>query len=418
MIRDPLAAVNRRVRRAIRAGGRRIWTAADLDSRAGSASTAPGTAIAILRLQDGQIRDAWVLRAETYAAANAPLIAAQADIALAQVWGGGLLAAVDGVRFVVPVRSIDARPNPRYFGRRRGVTLLNLVNDQAAAWPGTGHVVSGTPRDSLHVIDLIYRQDGGRRPEVVISDTGSYSDMVCGLMRLLGFDYRPQLADLPDAKLWRINPGADYGPLATAARGRIDLGRVRTHWPDLLRLAGSIHTGAVSAHDVLRMLAHGGNPTQLGEAPAHYGRIFKTLHVLSYVDQAPYRAQIKSMRNLQEGRHDLARHVFQARRGDLRRAYHDGMEDQLGALGLVLNCITLWNTVYLDAALALPRRRPRPAARRGVSGARRGRRAALALCAPPPQRARALLVPAPRACRYPSRAAGPRQQRRRGGLIR
>ena len=27
------------------------------------------------------------------------------------------------------------------------------------------------------------------------------------------------------------------------------------------------------------------------------------------------------------------------------------MEDQLGALGLVLNCITLWNTVYLDLAL-------------------------------------------------------------------
>ena len=152
-------------------------------------------------------------------------------------------------------------------------------------------------------------------------------------MRLLGFDYRPQLADLPDAKLWWINTGADYGPLATAARGKIDLGRVRAHWPDLLRLAGSIHTGAVSAHDVLRMLAHGGNPTQLGDALAHYGRIFKTLHVLSYVDQAPYRAQIKGMRNLQEGRHDLARHVFHGRRGDLRRAYHEGMEDQLGARG-------------------------------------------------------------------------------------
>jgi len=26
--------------------------------------------------------------------------------------------------------------------------------------------------------------------------------------------------------------------------------------------------------------------------------------------------------------------------------------NQLGALGLVLNCLTLWNTVYLDAALA------------------------------------------------------------------
>ena len=57
------------------------------------------------------------------------------------------------------------------------------------------------------------------------------------------------------------------------------------------------------------------------------------------------------MRNLQEGRHDLARHVFHGGKGELRQHYHEGMEDQLGALGLILNCVTLWNTVYLDAAL-------------------------------------------------------------------
>lgn len=62
------------------------------------------------------------LRAENFAAANGPLILAQADIDLAKTWGGGLVAAVDGIRFVVPVRSIDARPNPKYFGRGRGAT--------------------------------------------------------------------------------------------------------------------------------------------------------------------------------------------------------------------------------------------------------------------------------------------------------
>ena len=41
-----------------------------------------------------------------------------------------------------------------------------------------------------------------------------------------------------------------------------------------------------------------------------------------------------------------------AARASYARTYHEGMEDQLGALGLVLNCITLWNTVYLDVALA------------------------------------------------------------------
>ena len=290
------------------------------------------------------------LRAENFAAANGPLIEAQADIALAQEWGGGLVAAVDGIRFVVPVRSIDARPNPKYFGRRRGATWLNLLNDQAVGL--AGQVVSGTPRDSLHLIDLIYRQEAGRRPEVIISDTGSYSDMVFGLLRLLGFDYRPQLADLPDAKLWRIDPTSDYGPLTAAARGRIDLGRVRQHWGDILRLVASVHTGGVSAHDVIRMLAPAGRSTQLGEALAHYGRIFKTLHVLAYADDEAYRRQIKGMRNLQEGRHGVARHVFHGGKGELRQHYHEGMEDQLGALGLVLNCITLWNTVYLDAVLA------------------------------------------------------------------
>lgn len=74
--------------------------------------------------------------------------------------------------------------------------------------------------------------------------------------------------------------------------------------------------------------------------------------MLVYVNDEAYRRQIKGMRNLQEGRHDLARHVFHGRKGELRQTYREGMEDQLGALGLVLNCITLWNTVYLDAALA------------------------------------------------------------------
>jgi TnpA family transposase len=113
----------------------------------------------------------------------------------------------------------------------------------------------------------------------------------------------------------------------------------------------SIHTGTVAAHDMLRVLARGGNLNGLGEAIATYGRIAKTLHVLALIDNEPYGREIKGMRNLQEGRHSVARHLFHGRNGELYQAYREGMEDQLGALGLVLNCVTLWNTVYLDAAL-------------------------------------------------------------------
>ncbi len=44
--------------------------------------------------------------------------------------------------------------------------------------------------------------------------------------------------------------------------------------------------------------------------------------------------------------------MFHGRKGEVTRAYYDGMEDQLSALGLALNCIVLWNTVYMDRAVA------------------------------------------------------------------
>lgn len=54
---------------------------------------------------------------------------------------------------------------------------------------------------------------------------------------------------------------------------------------------------------------------------------------------------------LQEGRHALAEKVCHGRKGQLFQRYYQGMEDQLGALGIVLNCLVLWNTVYIDEAL-------------------------------------------------------------------
>ena len=35
----------------------------------------------------------------------------------------------------------------------------------------------------------------------------------------------------------------------------------------------------------------------------------------------------------------------------MRQRYREGQEDQLSALGLVVNIIVLWNTLYMDAAL-------------------------------------------------------------------
>ncbi len=54
------------------------------------------------------------LRSATHAAANARLAGYHTPLPLAQAWGGGEMASVDGMRFVIPVAAIHVVCNPRY----------------------------------------------------------------------------------------------------------------------------------------------------------------------------------------------------------------------------------------------------------------------------------------------------------------
>ena len=55
--------------------------------------------------------------------------------------------------------------------------------------------------------------------------------------------------------------------------------------------------------------------------------------------------------NKGESRHSLARATYFGQKGEVRQRYREGQEEQLGALGLVVNAMVLWNTLYMHRAL-------------------------------------------------------------------
>ena len=289
------------------------------------------------------------LRDETLVAANAKLVAAQNDLALAQVWGGGEVASADGMRFVVPVKTVHAGPNPKYFGVGRGVTYYNLVSDQFTGLHAI--TVPGTLRDSLVLLSVVLEQETELQPTQIMTDTGAYSDVVFGLFRLLGYRFSPRLADVGGTRFWRIDPNANYGLLNNLSRQKVNLELITQHWDDLLRLAGSLKLGKVSPASIMRTLQTGDRPTRLAQALAEFGRIDKTLHMLNYIDDEDKRRATLIQLNRGESRHSVAREVFHGKRGELRQRYREGQEDQLGSLGLVTNVIILWNTIYMEAVL-------------------------------------------------------------------
>ncbi|MGH3833795.1 MAG: Tn3 family transposase [Pseudonocardiaceae bacterium] len=99
------------------------------------------------------------LRADTLSSANAALVEYHSRLPLVEAWGGGELASADGLRFVVPVKTINAGPNPKFFGKgkgARGATYYNFTSDQflgfhAIVVPGTRGVVK-VPTTWCHVI--------------------------------------------------------------------------------------------------------------------------------------------------------------------------------------------------------------------------------------------------------------------------
>ena len=109
--------------------------------------------------------------------------------------------------------------------------------------------------------------------------------------------------------------------------------------------------GTISASELIRSLLRSSRPSTLTRAIGELGRVAKTLYLLSYLDDETYRRRILTQLNRGESRHGVARTIFHGQRGEVRQRYREGQEDQLGALGLVVNVLVLWNTLYMDAAL-------------------------------------------------------------------
>src|ERR1700726_1241595 len=98
--------------------------------------------------------------------------------------------------------------------------------------------------------------------------------------------------------------------------------------------SGSLKLGVLQATSVMRTLQIGDRSTKLAQAVAELGRIDKTIHALTYIDDEAKRRRILNQLNKGENRHKFARAVFHGKQRELRQRYREGQEDQLSSLQL------------------------------------------------------------------------------------
>ena len=291
----------------------------------------------------------WYVRDETLKAATTRLVNFQYRQPLSRFWGTGTLSSSDGQRFPVSGKVRMATALPRYFGYGKGVTFYTWTADQFSQY-GT-KVIPATVRDATYVLDEILDNETELPILEHTTDTAGYTEIVFALFDLLGLQFSPRIRDLGDQRLFRLDRQKRHPHLAPLLRGRINRDRILRNWDDLLRVAGSLKRGWVTASLLIGKLQSYPRKNRLTRALQEYGRLVKTVFILRYLESEDYRRRILGQLNKGEALHGLREFLLFANKGTLRKKQEEELRNQAGCLNLVTNAVVTWNTVYMAAVI-------------------------------------------------------------------
>jgi TnpA family transposase len=292
----------------------------------------------------------WYIREETYALALRCLVNQQQREPFAAVFGNGTASSSDGQFFRAAGLGRDASSLNAHYGQRSGFKIYTHLSDRYG--PFFTKVIGATASEALHVLDaLLYHQS-----DVTVSrhhtDGGGESDHVFALCALLGFQFAPRIPDLKHRRLYSFGKPSDYPTLEPLIAGRINVDLIRAHWSEILRIAASIRTGTVTASLIMRQLAS--HPRQNGVAAAlrELGRLERSLFTLDWISDPELRRVTGQELNKGESRNSLARAVCIHRLGEIRDRTYEHQQHRASGLNFVVTAIILWNTRYLERAVA------------------------------------------------------------------
>ena len=292
----------------------------------------------------------WHIREETYALALRRLVDQQQREPFAAVFGSGIASSSDGQFFQAAGFGRDAARLNTHYGQRSGFKVYTHLSDRYA--PFYTKLIAATASEALHVLDaLLYHQSevATRRHH---TDGGGDPDHVFALCSLLGFQFAPRIPDLKHRRLYSFGKPSTYPALEAMIAGRINVALIRAHWSEILRVVTSIRTGTVTASLIMRQLAAYPRQNGVGRRAAGTGTAGTHAVHARLISEPELRRETGQELNKGEARNSLARAVFIHRLGEIRDRTYENQQHRASGLNLLVTAIILWNTRYLERAVA------------------------------------------------------------------
>lgn len=253
----------------------------------------------------------------------------------------------DGQKYGVSVDSLNANYSFKYLGKDKGVSVMSFIDMRQMIW--YSNVVSSSEREAAYVIDGLMYNDV-IKSDIHSTDTHGFSEVIFGVLYLLGFIFAPRIKGLGRQKLYAfINQKVTVQETkGFKPHNYINEDIIESQWDEILRFVVTIKLKVTTASQLFKRLNSYSKQHPLYKALKEFGKIPKTLFILKYVDEYQFRQSIEKQLNKVEGSHKLAKAISLGNDHAFLQGDKGEQEIAEGCRRLIKNVLMCWNYLYLS----------------------------------------------------------------------
>lgn len=256
----------------------------------------------------------------------------------------------DGRKVGVSVESLFATYSFKYFGKDKGVSVYTFIDERQVLFHH--HVMSSSEREAAYVIDGINNHEVVKI-DIHSTDSHGYTELIFATTHCLDIAFAPRLKNIGKHTIYAFCTKKSYDKIGykILPSRQINQKRIEESWEDILRFMATIKLHKVSASQLFKRLSSYAKDHPLYKALKEFGRIIKSLFILTYFDDLKLRQRIEKQLNRVESSNKFSKAVFYANNSEFKQAEPEQQNIAVACKVLIQNSIVLWNYLYLSQLL-------------------------------------------------------------------
>ena len=287
---------------------------------------------------------------QTLLNANVAVINRYNRFMLPKLWGSGQRAAADGTKWDVYEQNLLSEYHIRY-GGWGGIGYYHVSDTYIALF---SHFIACGVWEAVYILDGLLENRSEIRPDTLHADTQGQSETVFGLAYLLAIQLMPRIRNWKDLTL--------YAPTQRFVTEQVEHLRdlfsdtaawslIRTHLPDMLRVAVSISQGKIRSSTILRKLGTESRKNRLYVAFRELGRVVRTIFLLRFINDEELRRTITASTNTVEAWNQFVQWVAFGGEGVIRQNNREEQRKIIRYNHLVANLVVFHNVAAMTRGL-------------------------------------------------------------------